>query len=145
MKKKRAAGLSALALFLSGGLYYGLLLWDSLSMTTVRITETPAGGYAAERGVITAQSFPYITALVLLFVFAAVQAAAVIRQTDGAYLASCASSAAAVFLPVFADTALAEFTRTGWTYPLTLVKLIPFVFSTAIWGVLFVRNLRQKK
>lgn len=133
---KRSVGkmLSALSagLFCLGGIYYGVLLWDSFCMMRYTIRET-ADGLVMETGGIPGRAIPYLVAMALLAVFAAVQIAACFRPAWG-MIASLAALMPVLF-PLFTDVALAEFTRVGWVYPASLIKYIPFAIACLLWLV----------
>ena len=124
--------LSALSagLFCLGGIYYGLLLWDSFRMMRYTIRET-ADGLVMETGGIPGRAIPYLVALVLLAVFAAVQITACFRPAWG--MIASLSALMPVLFPLFTDVALAEFTRVGWVYPASLIKYIPFAMACLLW------------
>ena len=133
---KRSVGkmLSALSagLFCLGGIYYGLLLWDSFCMMRYTIRET-ADGLVMETGGIPGRAIPYLVAMALLAVFAAVQIAACFRPAWG--MISSLAALMPVLFPLFTDVALAEFTRVGWVYPASLIKYIPFAIACLLWLV----------
>ena len=133
---KRSVGkmLSALSagLFCLGGIYDGVLLWDSFCMMRYTIRET-ADGLVMETGGIPGRAIPYLVAIALLAVFAAVQIAACFRPAWG-MIASLAALMPVLF-PLFTDVALAEFTRVGWVYPASLIKYIPFAIACLLWLV----------
>ena len=133
---KRSVGkmLSALSagLFCLGGIYYGLLLWDSFCMMRYTIRET-ADGLVMETGGIPGRAIPYLVAIALLVVFAAVQIAACFRPAWG--MISSLAALMPVLFPLFTDVALAEFTRVGWVYPASLIKYIPFAIACLLWLV----------
>lgn len=126
--------LSALTagLFCLGGIYYGVLLWDSFCMMRYTIRET-ADGLVMVAGGIPGRAIPYLVAMALLAVFAAVQIAACFRPAWG-MIASLAALMPVLF-PLFTDVALAEFTRVGWVYPASLIKYIPFAIACLLWLV----------
>lgn len=133
---KRSVGkmLSALSagLFCLGGIYYGVLLWDSFCMMRYTIRET-ADGLVMETGGIPGRAIPYLVAMALLAVFAAVQIAACFRPAWG--MISSLAALMPVLFPLFTDVALAEFTRVGWVYPASLIKYIPFAIACLLWLV----------
>lgn len=133
---KRSVGkmLSALSagLFCLGGIYYGVLLWDSFCMMRYTIRET-ADGLVMETGGIPGRAIPYLVAMALLAVFAAVQIAACFRPAWG--MISSLAALMPVLFPLFTDVALAEFTRVGWVYPASLIKYIPFAMACLLWLV----------
>ena len=133
---KRSVGkmLSALTagLFCLGGIYYGVLLWDSFCMMRYTIRET-ADGLVMETGGIPGRAIPYLVAMALLAVFAAVQIAACFRPAWG--MIASLSALMPVLFPLFTDVALAEFTRVGWVYPASLIKYIPFAIACLLWLV----------
>lgn len=133
---KRSVGkmLSALSagLFCLGGIYYGVLLWDSFCMMRYTIRET-ADGLVMETGGIPGRAIPYLVAMALLAVFAAVQIAACFRPAWG--MIASLSALMPVLFPLFTDVALAEFTRVGWVYPASLIKYIPFAIACLLWLV----------
>ena len=138
---KRSVGkmLSALSagLFCLGGIYYGVLLWDSFCMMRYTIRET-ADGLVMETGGIPGRAIPYLVAMALLAVFAAVQIAACFRPAWG--MISSLAALMPVLFPLFTDVALAEFTRVGWVYPASLIKYIPFAIACLLWllrGIFF--------
>lgn len=138
---KRSVGkmLSALSagLFCLGGIYYGVLLWDSFCMMRYTIRET-ADGLVMVAGGIPGRAIPYLVAMALLAVFAAVQIAACFRPAWG--MISSLAALMPVLFPLFTDVALAEFTRVGWVYPASLIKYIPFAIACLLWllrGIFF--------
>lgn len=133
---KMLSALSA-GLFCLGGIYYGLLLWDSFCMMRYTIRET-ADGLVMETGGIPGRAIPYLVAMALLAVFAAVQIAACFRPAWG--MISSLAALMPVLFPLFTDVALAEFTRVGWVYPASLIKYIPFAIACLLWllrGIFF--------
>ena len=81
---------------------------------------------------------PYLVAIALLAVFAAVQIAACFRPAWG--MISSLAALMPVLFPLFTDVALAEFTRVGWVYPASLIKYIPFAMACLLWllrGIFF--------
>lgn len=133
---KRSVGkmLSALSagLFCLGGIYYGLLQFDSFRMMRYTIRET-ADGLVMETGGIPGRAIPYLVAIALLAVFAAVQIAACFRPAWG--MISSLAALMPVLFPLFTDVALAEFTWVGWVYPASLIKYIPFAIACLLWLV----------
>ena len=133
---KMLSALSA-GLFCLGGIYYGVLLWDSFCMMRYTIRET-ADGLVMETGGIPGRAIPYLVAMALLAVFAAVQIAACFRPAWG--MISSLAALMPVLFPLFTDVALAEFTRVGWVYPASLIKFIPFAMVCLLWllrGIFF--------
>ena len=133
---KMLSALSA-GLFCLGGIYYGVLLWDSFCMMRYTIRET-ADGLVMETGGIPGRAIPYLVAMALLAVFAAVQITACFRPAWG--MIASLSALMPVLFPLFTDVALAEFTRVGWVYPASLIKFIPFAIACLLWllrGIFF--------
>ena len=133
---KRSVGkmLSALSagLFCLGGIYYGVLLWDSFCMMRYTIRET-ADGLVMVAGGIPGRAIPYLVAMALLAVFAAVQIAACFRPAWG--MIASLSALMPVLFPLFTDVALAEFTRVGLVHPASMIKFIPFLLACLLWLV----------
>ena len=133
---KMLSALSA-GLFCLGGIYYGVLLWDSFCMMRYTIRET-ADGLVMETGGIPGRAIPYLVAMALLAVFAAVQITACFCPAWG--MIASLSALMPVLFPLFTDVALAEFTRVGWVYPASLIKFIPFAIACLLWllrGIFF--------
>lgn len=128
---KMLSALSA-GLFCLGGIYYGVLLWDSFCMMRYTIRET-ADGLVMETGGIPGRAIPYLVAMALLAVFAAVQITACFCPAWG--MIASLSALMPVLFPLFTDVALAEFTRVGWVYPASLIKFIPFAMACLLWLV----------
>lgn len=127
----------AAILFAIGSLYYGILLFDSFRMMRYTIRETADGLVLVAKG-LPPRAIPYLVAMALLAVFAAVQIAACFRPAWG--MIASLSALMPVLFPLFTDVALAEFTRVGWVYPASLIKFIPFAMACLLWllrGIFF--------
>ena len=122
----------AAILFAIGSLYYGILLFDSFRMMRYTIRETADGLVLMAKG-LPPRSIPYLVAIALLAVFAAVQITACFRPAWG--MIASLSALMPVLFPLFTDVALAEFTRVGWVYPASLIKYIPFAIACLLWLV----------
>ena len=137
---KMLSALSA-GLFCLGGIYYGVLLWDSFCMMRYTIRET-ADGLVMETGGIPGRAIPYLVAIALLAVFAAVQIAACFRPAWG--MISSLAALMPVLFPLFTDVALAEFTRVGLVHPVSLIKFIPFILACLFWAVAGIRSTAKE-
>lgn len=131
---------AAAILFSVGGIYYGILLWDSFRMMRHAIRESDGGLVLVTEG-ITGRAVPYLIALALLTVFTVVQIAACFRPAWG--MIASLSALAPILFPFFTDVALAEFTRVGLTFPVSMIKFIPFGIACLLWllrGIWFPEN-----
>lgn len=130
--------LAAAVLFALGGIYYGLLLWDSFSMMRHTIRETEAG-LVMEAGGIPPQAIPCLIALCLLILCAAIQMFALARP--GFTMLAAMAAAVPLLFPLFTDVRLAEFTRVGILPPVSAIKYIPFAVAAILWIVGGIRDL----
>jgi hypothetical protein len=129
---------AAAVLFAPGGIYYGLLLWDSVSMMRHTIRET-ADGLAMEAGGIPLQAIPCLCALLLLILCAAIQFFTLARP--GFSLLAATAAAVPLLFPLFTDVRLAEFTRVGILPPVSAIKYIPFAVAAILWSLRGIRSL----
>ena len=129
--------LAAAVLFALGGIYYGLLLWDSFSMMRHTIRETEAG-LVMEAGGIPPQAIPCLIALCLLILCAAIQMFALARP---GFTMLAVMAAVPLLFPLFTDVRLAEFTRVGILPPFSVIKYIPFALAAILWIVRGIRDL----
>ena len=122
----------AAILFAIGSLYYGILLFDSFRMMRYTILQTESSAVLVAKG-LPPRAIPFLIALALLIVFAAVQVLAFIRPRFTVIAAL--SAAIPLAFPLFTDVALAEFTRVGLVHPADLIKFIPFILACLLWLV----------
>lgn len=122
----------AAALFALGGIYYGILLFDSFRMMRYTILQTEDSAVLVAKG-LPPRSIPFLIALALLIVFAAVQVLALIRPRFTVIAA--VSAAVPLVFPAFTDVTLAEFSRVGLLHPVSLIKFIPFILACLLWAI----------
>ena len=122
----------AAALFALGGIYYGILLFDSFRMMRYTILQTESSAVLVSKG-LPPRSIPFLIALALLIVFAAVQILALIRPSFTVIAAL--SAAVPLAFPAFTDVTLAEFSRGGLLHPVSLIKFIPFILACLLWAI----------
>lgn len=129
---------AALILFALGGIYYGLLQFESFSMMRYTVKETEAG-LVMEAGGLPPQAIPCLIALCLLILCAAIQAFALARP--GFTMLAAAAAAVPLLFPLFTDVRLAEFTRVGILPPFSVIKYIPFALAAILWILRGIRDL----
>ena len=122
----------AAALFAIGAIYYGILLLDSFRMMRYTILQTESSAVLVADG-LSPRAIPFLIALSLLILFAAVQVIALIRENFTVIAA--VSAAIPLAFPAFTDVTLAEFTRVGLVHPVSLIKFIPFILACLLWAV----------
>ena len=122
----------AAILFGAGALYYGILLLDSFRMMRYTILQTESSAVLVADG-LSPRAIPFLIALSLLILFAAVQVIALIRENFTVIAA--VSAAIPLAFPLFTDVTLAEFTRVGLVHPVSLIKFIPFILACLLWAV----------
>lgn len=122
----------AAALCALGGIYYGILLFDSFRMMRYTILQTENSAVLVSKG-LPPRSIPFLIALALLIVFAAVQVLALIRPRFTVIAA--VSAAVPLAFPAFTDVTLAEFSRVGLLHPVSLIKFIPFILACLLWAI----------
>ena len=122
----------AAALFALGGIYYGILLFDSFMKMRYTIVQTEDSAVLVSKG-LPPRSIPFLIALALLIVFAAVQVLALIRPRFTVIAAL--SAAVPLAFPSFTDVTLSEFTRVGLIHPVSLIKFIPFILACLLWAI----------
>ena len=123
---------AAAILFGAGALYYGILLLDSFRMMRYTILQTESSAVLVADG-LSPRAIPFLIALSLLILFAAVQVIALIRENFTVIAA--VSAAIPLAFPLFTDVTLAEFTRVGLVHPVSLIKFIPFILACLLWAV----------
>lgn len=128
---KILSGIGA-ALFALGGIYYGILLSDSFRMMRYTILQTESSAVLVAEG-LSPRAIPYLIALSLLILFAAVQGIALWRP--GFTVLAALSAAVPLTFPLFTDVTLSEFTRVGLLHPASLIKFIPFILACLSWAI----------
>ena len=123
----------AAALFALGGIYYGILLFDSFRMMRYTIVSSGDGMALSVSEGISPRAIPYLIALTLLVLMAAVQVLALIRPRFTVIAA--VSAAVPLAFPAFTDVTLAEFSRVGLLHPVSLIKFIPFILACLLWAI----------
>ncbi len=122
----------AAILFALGGIYYGILLFDSFMKMRYTILQTEDSAVLVAKG-LPPRSIPFLIALALLIVFAAVQVLALIRPRFTVIAAL--SAAVPLAFPAFTDVTLSEFSRVGLLPPVSLIKFIPFILACLLWAI----------
>ena len=122
----------ATAFFAAGGIYYGILLFDSFRMMRHTISQTEDGAVLVAKG-LPPRAIPSLIALALLILFTAVQILALMRPSFS--LIAALSAAVPLLFPLFTDVALAEFNLAGIVYPTTMLKWIPFGIACLLWAI----------
>ena len=129
---------AAAALFSLGGIYYGLLQFESFSMMRYTVKETEAG-LVMEAGGLPPQAIPCLIALCLLILCAAIQAFALARP--GFTMLAAVAAAVPLLFPLFTDVRLAEFIRMDILPPFSVIKYIPFALAAILWILRGIRDL----
>lgn len=122
--------LSAVCVFTAGGIWYGLLLYESLEKMMYKIVETEEG-FALVSASLPAAGIPYGIALAALPLLLLFQIFVLLRPAWR--IAAAGVAVLPLLYPLFTDVRLAEFTRVGSVFPAGLIKLIPFVMAAALW------------
>ena len=132
---------AAVFLFTAGGIYYGLLLWESLEQMMFRIVATSEGFFLVPAP-LPAAGIPYVIALAALPILLLFQVFVLFRPAWR--IAAAGAALLPLLYPFFTDVRLAEFTRGGSFLPAALIRLIPFVMAAALWLLAGVLRHRRR-
>lgn len=130
------------SLFAIGGIYYGLLLFDSFGKMRYTVLPSEDGMALTVSEGIAPRAIPYLIALALMILFAVVQGIALIRPSFVGIAA--VSSAVPLAFPLFTDVTLAEFTLVGILPPADMIKFFPFVLACLFWAAAGLRSTAKE-
>lgn len=133
---------AAASLFTVGAGYYGFLLFDSFWKMRYTIHPSGDGMSLVVSDGIAPRAIPYLIALALLILFAAVQWIALWRP-NFTVIASL-SAAVPLAFSLFTDVTLSEFTRVGLLQPASLIKYAPFILACLLWAIAEIARGRKE-
>ena len=134
---------AAASLFTVGAGYYGFLLFDSFWKMRYTIHPSGDGMSLVVSDGIAPRAIPYLIALALLILFAAVQWIALWRP-NFTVIASL-SAAVPLAFSLFTDVTLSEFTRVGLLLPASLIKYAPFILACLLWAIAGITGTGRKE
>ena len=134
---------AAASLFTVGAGYYGFLLFDSFWKMRYIIVPSEDGMSLMVSDGIAPRAIPYLIALSLLILFAAVQWIALWRP-NFTVIASL-SAAVPLAFSLFTDVTLSEFTRVSLLPPASLIKYAPFILACLLWAIAEIAGTGRKE